>query len=89
MPTISMFYGIIVYMYFFDNKQHKEPHIHVNYADDDAVISILDGTILKGSIPNNKLKLVNAWIEIHKEDLMADWKLAIDGQPIYKINPLR
>jgi len=29
MPVISMFYGIIVSMYFVDNRQHKAPHIHV------------------------------------------------------------
>jgi len=39
MPTISLFYGIIIYMYYFDNKEHKMPHIHANYAEYDAVVS--------------------------------------------------
>ncbi len=76
-------------MYYFDNKEHKAPHIHANYADHDAVISIPEGDILAGEIPGNKLKLIRAWIEIHKEDLMADWKLAIEGYQLHKIDPLR
>lgn len=43
MPVISMFYGIIVLMYYFDNRRHQHPHIHVQYSDEEAVISIPDG----------------------------------------------
>jgi hypothetical protein len=89
MPTISMFYGIIIYMYYFDNKEHKAPHIHANYAEYDAVISIPDGDVLNGEMPIKKLKLIQAWVEIHQEDLMANWKLAVEGQQPYKIAPLR
>ncbi|MBX3044826.1 MAG: DUF4160 domain-containing protein [Ignavibacteriae bacterium] len=89
MPTISMFYGIIVYMYFYDNKEHKTPHIHVEYNDKKLVISIPEGEILKGDFPRNKLKLLQAWIEIHQEELMANWKLAVDGNEVFKIEPLR
>ena len=52
MPVISMFYGIIVMMYFFDDKQHHSPHIHVEYGDDSAVLAIPSGEVLKGSIPH-------------------------------------
>lgn len=89
MPVISMFYGIIVYLYFADNKQHKQPHIHVKYQDDEAVLSIPDGALLEGGIPKAKMKLVSAWIEIHKDELMADWDLTVNGQLPYKIDPLR
>ena len=51
MPFISMFYGIIVSMYFLDNRRHKAPHIHVRYQDDEAVYSIPDGNLLAGSVP--------------------------------------
>jgi len=84
-----MFYGIIVAMYFLDNKKHKLPHIHVKFQDDEAVISIPDGQILEGQIPNNKMRLVLAWIEIHKDELMADWDLASRGENPYKIEPLK
>ncbi|MFZ1547590.1 MAG: DUF4160 domain-containing protein [Candidatus Nitrotoga sp.] len=89
MPSISMFYGLIVYMYFNDNRQHKLPHIHVKYQDDEVVVSIPDGTVLQGGIPNSKMKLLQAWIELHKEELMADWNLAVAGEQPYKIDPLR
>ncbi|MDH5360667.1 MAG: DUF4160 domain-containing protein [Gammaproteobacteria bacterium] len=89
MPAISMFYGLIIYMYFLDNKQHNLPHIHVKYQGDEVVVSIPDGNILDGKIPNSKMKLLLAWIEIHKDELMADWDLAISGEQPYKIDPLR
>ena len=89
MPVISMFYGIIVLMYFVDVKKHKRPHIHVQYQDEEAVFAIPDGKILEGSLPQHKIKLVSAWIEIHREDLMADWKLAVQGAPVFKIDPLK
>jgi hypothetical protein len=89
MPTISMFYGIIISMYFIDNKQHKLPHIHVKYQENEAVISIVNGEILEGTIPQNKMKLLQAWIELHKEELAADWDLAVNGEQPYKIDPLK
>ena len=89
MPTISMFYGILILMYFYDNKKHSRPHIHAEYGDHVAAIAIDDGEILSGSLPASKMKLVQAWIEIHREDLMADWKLAVAGEPVFKIDPLR
>jgi len=89
MPTISMFYGILILMYFYDNKKHKMPHIHADYGEYSASIAIEGGTILSGSLPSGKMKLVQAWIEIHKEDLLANWKLAVAGEPIFKIEPLR
>lgn len=89
MPTISMFYGILILMYFYDNKKHSLPHIHAEYAEHEATIAIMDGSILGGSLPSTKMKLVQAWIEIHKEDLLVNWKLAVAGEPVFKINPLR
>ena len=76
-------------LYYFDNKEHKVPHFHANYGEHDAVISISEGKILKGKLPPKKMKLIQAWIEIHQEDLMANWKLAVEGQKPYKIEPLR
>jgi len=52
------------------------------------VYSIDDGSLLSGSLPANKNKLVVAWIEIHKDDLLADWKLAVDGKQPFKIKGL-
>ena len=89
MPAISMFYGIIIYMYFLDNKQHQRPHIHVKYQEHEVIVAIPDGGVLEGSIPNPKMKLLQAWVELHKEELEADWELAVSGQQPFKIDPLR
>lgn len=84
-----MFYGIIVYLYFMDNKQHKTPHIHAKYQEYEVVLSIPDGEVLEGDMPKSKMKLLSAWIELHKDELMANWELAVSGQLPYKIEPLR
>ena len=89
MPTISMFYGIIVRMFFFDNKEHKQPHIHVEYQDSTAVVGIPSGDLIAGKFPNAQMRLVQAWIEIHKDELMANWKLASEGQTVFKIEALK
>lgn len=89
MPVISMFYGLIVSMYYLDTKQHKLPHIHVKYSGMEAVYEIPGGRLLEGSMPSNKEKLLLAWIEIHREDLMANWELAVTGNQVFKIDPLK
>ena len=72
-----------------DNKQHNLPHIHAKYQDEEAVISVIDGLLIEGLLKPNKMKLVQAWIEIHREELLADWELAIKGETIFKIDPLK
>ena len=89
MPTISMFYGILILMYFYDDKKHQRPHLHAEYGEYNASIALDDGSVLSGSLPSSKLKLVQAWVEIHREDLLVDWKLAVAGEPVFKIDPLR
>jgi len=84
-----MFYGLIIAMYYLDTKQHHYPHIHVKYAEEEAVIRIPDGQLMEGGLPPGKIKLVNAWIEIHKEELMADWELAVKGEQVFRIDPLK
>jgi hypothetical protein len=89
MPAISSFYGIIVYMYFMDNRQHKLPHVHVKYQEHEVVVSIPDGDVMEGNIPSPKMKLLQAWLEIHKDELMVDWQLAVSGEHPNKIEPLK
>jgi len=89
MPTISMFYGILVAMYVLDTEKHHTPHIHVRYNEFSVVLGIPEGDVLDGVIPARQMKLVQAWIELHRDDLMADWILASSGQTPFKIEPLR
>jgi desulfoferrodoxin (superoxide reductase-like protein) len=88
MPTISMFFGILIKMFFVDTEKHHVPHIHAEYQGDSAVYSIPDGELLAGSLPSQKQKLVIAWIEIHKDDLLADWDLAVNGKTPFPIRGL-
>ena len=89
MPTISMFYGILILMFFRDNRRHHLPHIHARYQDSEAAISLEDGDVLDGSLPSKQLKMVQAWIEIHKEELFVDWDLAVNGETPFRIAPLQ
>jgi hypothetical protein len=89
MPILSMFYGIVLRMYFFDDKQHYVAHVHAEYSGDKAVFAIATGAVLAGQLPPGKTHLVQAWIEIHRDELQADWELAINGQEPFRIEPLR
>jgi hypothetical protein len=88
MPIISMFYGIIIRMYQIDNQHHNLPHFHAKYAEFEASIRIDDGEVLAGELPRKQLRLVQAWIELHRDELQADWELAVAGENPYKITPL-
>ncbi|MCF8360231.1 MAG: DUF4160 domain-containing protein [Prolixibacteraceae bacterium] len=88
MPTISMFFGIIIRMYFAP-KEHNPPHIHAYYQDSVIVINIQDGEILDGKMPTRQLRLIQAWIEIHKDELIANWNLCQNGEKPFKIEPLK
>jgi hypothetical protein len=89
MAIIAMFYGIIVSMYFFDDRRHKLPHIHVKYQEQEVVLSIPNGDVLEGELKGSKMKLVQAWIEIHHDELMANWELASNGEQVFRIDPLK
>jgi hypothetical protein len=75
-------------MFFRDIEKHHVPHIHADYQGNVAVYSIPDGALLAGILPPNKDKLVVAWIEIHQEDLLADWDLAVNGKKLFPIKGL-
>ena len=88
MPTLSMFFGIIVRMFAEAGGQHNQPHIHAIYGGEEVVVA-LDGTVLEGKIPRNKMNLLVAWMEIHRDELQANWTLLTEGEPAFKIDPLK
>ena len=88
MPTISMFQGIIIRMYT-GGREHEPAHIHAWYQGAEASFSVLDCSLMNGEIPLGKRRLVEAWIELRREELLADWELARSGQALEKIAPLR
>lgn len=87
MPIISQFYGIIVSMYFIDNEQHNLPHIHVRYNEYKAVYDF-ETNLLNGKLPTKQTKLIEAWIIIHKEELITLWNVMQEDGKIFKIKPL-
>jgi len=87
MPTISMFYGIIIRMYFAPGE-HNPPHFHAYYNEYKASFSLESLEIIDGELPRKQKRLVQAWAELHIDELKADWALATNGEPVFKIDPL-
>lgn len=85
---VEYVFGIVVYMYRELGGKHKLPHVHAMFSGDEIVVS-LEGEILEGSIPKSKLKLLLAWMEIHKDELRANWDLLSAGEQSFRIDPLR
>ncbi len=88
MPTLSMFYGILIRMYKELNGKHNIPHFHAAYGEHEASIDF-DGNVLEGSMPKKQLNLIIAWVEIHRDELEANWRLLCENEPFFKIEPLR
>ena len=86
MPTISMFRGIKITMYWAD---HMPPHFQATYGGDEAYISINDLEVIEGSLPHKQLKMVLGWAAIRQDQLMENWELAIRKQELFEIEPLR
>ena len=64
MPVISYFFGIYIRMY---HDDHNPPHIHVEYQGHEALMSIKEGEVLVGKLPNKARKIVQEWIQIHRK----------------------
>lgn len=88
MPVISIFYGILIKMYFGD---YVPPHFHADYNEFSAQISITDFQLLNGSLPPKALALVVEWASIHQEELLNNWKSLSEGGngTFNKIEPLK
>lgn len=85
MPTISVFFGILIRMYFND---HAPPHFHALYGEHEAVLSIDTLVVLDGFLPARALGLVREWAQLHQDELSADWELCRSKNPPASIAPL-
>lgn len=85
MPTISTFFGILIRMYYDD---HNPPHFHAYYGEHEAIISIKTLEVMEGGLPKRALTMVVEWALEHRQELMDDWSLAEQHQPLRKIEPL-
>lgn len=70
-------------------KEHNPPHLHAYFQDYKMTIRIDDGEIMEGNMPVRQIRLVQAWVEIHKDELWADWKLCQEGEKPFQIEPLK
>ncbi len=80
--------GIVITMYAEAGERHNEPHFHARYGEHRATFSIATGDMLSGSLPKPQLRLVQAWVELRRADLEADWQLLVTGHSPSKIAPL-
>ncbi|WP_076792931.1 DUF4160 domain-containing protein [Chlorobium sp. KB01] len=84
-----MFFGILISIFYGDDEQHHTPYVHARYQGKSVSIAIEDGNLLAGNIPTRQLRMVQVWIDIHREELMADWELACAGEEPFRIAPLQ
>ena len=89
MPEIARFFGIIIRMYAEAGGKHHRPHLHAYYQDDVAIYGLDPIEPLAGSLPRKQQRLVEAWTELHQDELLENWQNLQGGQPPNKIEPLR
>jgi hypothetical protein len=84
MPTISRFYGIVIYMNYND---HDPPHFHARYQDQEVLVEIRSGHV-RGEMARRAVQLVLEWMSIRRQELLDDWELARQRRPLRPIPPL-
>lgn len=84
MPEISRFLGIVIGMFY---REHGRAHFHAVYGDFEASIEV-DPVVVRGELPPTALRLVLEWASLHEAELLENWQLAREGQPLKKIAPL-
>ena len=84
MPIISRFFGIVIFIFW---REHKPPHFHAKYGDEEITIEIETGGV-NGTMSKRALLLVQEWRELHKEELKQDWELAEQKKALFPIKPL-
>jgi hypothetical protein len=88
MPELSRFFGIIIRMYMEAGQPHHLAHFHAYYQDEVAVFSLDPVDLIAGSLSRRQRRLVEAWAELHQEELIADWQRLQSGQAPLPIDPL-
>ena len=88
MPELSRIFGIIIRMYMEVGAPHHLPHLHAYYQEDVAIFSLDPVELIAGGVPRRQRRLVEAWAELHQEELLADWALLQAGELPSPIDPL-
>jgi hypothetical protein len=88
MPELSRFFGIIIRMYMEVGAPHNLPHFHAYCQDEVAVFSLDPVDLIAGLLSRRQRRLVEAWAELHQDELLADWQRLQAGQRPLPIDPL-
>lgn len=75
-------------MYMEAGGPHHLPHFHAYYQNETAVIGLDPVDLIAGELPRRQRRLVEAWAELHQEELIADWARLQAGQVPLPIAPL-
>jgi hypothetical protein len=81
-------FGIIIRMYMEVGMPHQTPHFHAYYQDETAVFGLDPIDLIAGSLPRREQRFVEAWAEMHQEELATDWRRLQAGQSPLPIAPL-
>ena len=68
--------------------QHHRPHFHAYAGDLAAVFSVDTIEMIGGSMTQRDQRLIEAWAELHRDELLRDWELLQGGKSPAKIAPL-
>ena len=88
MPEISRFFGIIIRMYWEAGARHHSPHFHAYYQDAVAIYGVDPVELMAGSMCRRQRRLVEAWAELHQQELMEDWQRLQAGHSPLPVQPL-
>jgi hypothetical protein len=88
MPEIARFFGIIIRMYAEAGGPHHRPHFHAYYQQEVAIYGIDSIDLIAGSLPRQQQRFVEAWAELHRQELLANWALLQEGRLPTKVEPL-
>ena len=89
MPELARFYGLVIRMFAETGERHHHPHFHVVSPNGEAAFAINDFAILAGALPVRERRLVEAWAELHRDELVENWTRLQAGQRVVPIEPLR
>jgi hypothetical protein len=85
-PTISRFFGIVIAMYYDD---HGHPHFHARHAGEQAKVRVDQVGVIESNLGVRQLRLVLAWAELHRPELLENWRRAREGETLLEIDPLQ
>jgi len=86
LPVISLFFGIVVRMFY---REHDPPHFHAEYQNQQGKFDF-GGEMIAGNIQSRTARrLILEWAALHRRELEANWTKMKGGHPLDRIEPLQ